>query len=293
MFDRFWNHPLAVPMDAFRKSKDAPDLETARAEFEANLREALDSIYAESIGSPFVTDMTEGRITLYPATAEVITDDPEKLLNQISLEHQTLVTHMAQVVAAANTEVIVVTPYFIPGPDGIDFWRRLTERGVRVVIVTNSLASNNHIPVHAAYTRYRRPLIRAGVELRETRVDAIDGRSDNNERNVDSVTLHTKAMAIDGRYTFIGSLNLDPRSIDINTEMGVLVDSPALTKSLRDPFFASLPERTYLVSEDHGGNLSWQGVINGEAVIEQGEPQAGSWRKVKAFFSRILPEGQL
>ncbi len=292
-FDRFWNHPLAVPMEAFWTGREAPDLAAARAEVSADLRDAMQSIYASAIGSDFVRDMIDGRITLFPATAEVITDDPEKLLNSVSAAHQTLVTRIAEVVGDADDEVVVVTPYFIPGPDGVAFWRRLGGRGVRVVIVTNSLASNNHVPVHAAYARYRHPIVRAGVELRETRVDATALPSGRDRNDRESVTLHTKAMLIDRRFFFIGSLNLDPRSIDINTEMGVLVDSPALANSLREPFFDRLPELTYRVFENPDGHLRWQGVIDGSVVIESGEPQAGAWRRLKAFFSRVLPEGQL
>jgi cardiolipin synthase C len=292
-FDRFWNHPLAVPMEAFWTGKHAPDLQAARAEASGELRDAMQSIYAKAIGSDFVRDLIDERIVLFPATGEVITDDPEKLLNKVSADHQLLVTRMAEVVAQADSDVIVVSPYFIPGTDGVEFWRSLTGRGVRVVILTNSLASNNHVPVHAAYARYRHPIIRAGVELREMRVDASElARRKDNEVS-ESVTLHVKAIMIDRRYTFIGSLNLDPRSIDINTELGVLVDSADMANALNQPFEAKLPGMSYRVVEDENGRLRWHGLIDGHEVVEKSEPQAGTWRRLKAFFSRILPESQL
>jgi putative cardiolipin synthase len=253
----------------------------------------MQSIYAKAIGSDFVRDLIDERIVLFPATGEVITDDPEKLLNKVSADHQLLVTRMAEVVAQADSDVIVVSPYFIPGTDGVEFWRSLTGRGVRVVILTNSLASNNHVPVHAAYARYRHPIIRAGVELREMRVDASElARRKDNEVS-ESVTLHVKAIMIDRRYTFIGSLNLDPRSIDINTELGVLVDSADMANALNQPFEAKLPGMSYRVVEDENGRLRWHGLIDGHEVVEKSEPQAGTWRRLKAFFSRILPESQL
>lgn len=143
---------------------------------------------------------------------------------------------------------------------------------MRVVIVTNSLASNNHVSVHGAYARYRHPIICAGVELCELRVDATEAPRDKDE--VESVTLHTKAMMIDRRYTFIGSLNLDPRSIDINTELGVLVDSTEMANSLSQRFFAALPGTTYQVVENEDGRLRWQGLVDGKQVVEKGEPQA-------------------
>ena len=292
-FDRFWNHALSVPVEAFNVNDKKLDLEAVREEIDEDLRRAMQSVYAKAIGSDLVQDLIDDRVPVYPAPAEVITDDPEKLLNRVSVDQQVLVTRMAEVVGKADSEVIVVTPYFIPGVEGVDFWHNLTERGVRVIILTNSLASNNHIPVHRAYARYRRPIIRAGVELYELRVDAPGTQGAKDEDYMESVTLHIKAILVDRRYTFIGSLNLDPRSIDINTEMGVLVDSEAMTNDIVDPFLVELPEMAYKVVENENGSLSWRALIDDEEIIKNSEPQADGWRRFKAFLSGILPESQL
>jgi putative cardiolipin synthase len=292
-FDQFWNHPLAVPMEAFESARLDRDLETARAEAEDRFGEAMQTIYGQAIGSELMQDLLADRVSLFAAEGEMISDEPDKLLNEISADQQVLVTRMAQVVSTAESEVIVVTPYFIPGPDGVEFWRRLTERGVRVIVLTNSLASTNHVAVHGGYARYRHRLIQAGVELYELRVDAVTQSDDDDRSTIESVTLHTKAMVMDRRYTFIGSLNLDPRSIDINTEMGVLVDSTNMADVLAVPFLEVLPERAYRVVEDENGNLRWKATIDGEEIVETSEPQSGSWRRFKAFMSRILPESQL
>jgi putative cardiolipin synthase len=280
-------------MDAFRTRDEDLDLDSARAALAEELHEAMESIYARALDSALVQQLLEDRVTFFPATAEVITDDPNKLLNRISAEHQTLVTRMAEVVANAASEVIVVAPYFIPGEAGVEFWRNLTDRGVRVVVVTNSLASNNHIPVHAAYARYRHAIIRAGVELYEMRVDATNATDGKEKAEIESTTLHTKAILTDHHRTFIGSLNLDPRSIDINTEMGVLVNSPEMSGRLARRVLAVLPELAYRVVEDGNGRLRWHGLLDGREVVENSEPQAGGWRRFKAFLSRILPENQL
>ena len=109
----------------------------------------------------------------------------------------------------------------------------------------------------------------------------------------DAVTLHTKVIMVDRRYTFVGSLNLDPRSIDINSEMGVLVDSPAMSQSLAELFMEKLPDSAYQVIRNEKGRLRWHAVVDGQKVVEKGEPQAGFWRRLKAFMSRGLPENQL
>jgi len=292
-FDRYWNHALSVPMEAFGNKESFDDLEEGRARSRDEFGEAMTSAYARALDSQVLRDLVEDRAEAFPAPAEVITDDPEKLLNKVSADQQILATRMAEVARNAASELIVISPYFIPGKNGVGFYRDLTERGVRVVVLTNSLASNNHIPVHAAYARYRHRLLQAGVELYEMRVNAGEVPRGKDEGQFEKVTLHTKMIIIDRQKTFVGSLNLDPRSIDINTEMGVLIDSPALSTAITEPFLASLPANTYRVVEDEKGRLRWHAMIDGSEVIEKGEPQTGSWRRFKAFVSRILPEGQL
>lgn len=292
-FDRYWNHALSVPMEAFGKKESVEDLEEARASARAEIDDAMRSAYARALDSQVIRDLVEDRATAFPAPAEVITDDPEKLLNKVSPDQQILATRMAEVVENAASELIVVTPYYIPGKSGVAFIERLVERGVRVVVVTNSLASNNHIPVHAAYARYRHRVLQAGAELYEMRVNASDVPQGKEEKDFEKVTLHTKMIIVDRKQTFVGSLNLDPRSVDINTEMGVLINSPSLSAAIAEPLIASLPQNTYRVVEDEKGRLRWHAVIDGAEVVEKGEPQTGKWRRFKAFMSRVFPEGQL
>jgi putative cardiolipin synthase len=292
-FDRFWNHELSVPVEAFRSGKETRDLAQVRAEFDEVLSQEAESVYRRATGSQLMQDLFNDRIALFPANAEVITDDPDKLLNKISADQQILVTRMAEIIPDAEEEVIVITPYLIPGKDGIAFWDMVTDQGVDVIMLTNSLASNNHIPVHAGYARYRHRLIDAGIELYEMRVDAVDLPEGNDDDTYESVTLHTKAIIVDRRYLFVGSLNLDPRSIDINTEIGVLIDSENMTGKLVKPFLEKLPSETYRVVEDENGRLRWHALIDGKEVIESSEPQASTWRRFKAFMSRVLPESQL
>ena len=292
-FDRFWNHELSVPVEAFDSGKKEHNLAGVRLEISEELRREAESVYVRAIESELIQNLFSDSISLFPAKAEVITDDPEKLLNKVSRNYQLLITRMGEVIDKAKEEVIVVTPYLIPGKDGVEFWDKLTDRGVRVIILTNSLASNNHIPVHGAYAGYRHRLIKAGVELYEMRVDATEIPGDGGGESYDSVTLHTKAIVIDRQYLLVGSLNLDPRSIDINTEMGVLIDSQDMSESVVKPFLDILPRLSYRVVEDKNGSLRWYGMIDGKEVVEDSEPQASRWRRFKAFISRILPESQL
>jgi len=292
-FDRFWNHKLAVPMEAFAEGEELPDLETARRNADKRIIEASQSIYGRALGSPLMKEIAEDKVALFPGESHVITDDPEKLLNKISDDQKILVTALAGIIDDAESEVVVITPYFIPGKKGVEFWRSITNKGVRVVIITNSLASNNHVPVHSGYAKYRHDMIDAGVEMYEVRVDASKVPERGIKQSYDSLTLHTKAVFVDRRYTFVGSLNLDPRSIDINTEAGVLIDSKALSTQLTEGLFEKLPPFAYRLTENEKGKLRWTVVIDGNDVVEKSEPQASRWLRFKAFLYKIFPEGQL
>ena len=292
-FDRFWNHKLSVPVEALDRNKNLPDLETARANVDKEIVEASESIYGRALNSLLMHNITEDRVALFPAESKVITDDPDKLLNNVSSEQKVLVTALAQLIDEAVSEVVVITPYFIPGKNGVEFWRSITNKGVRVIIVTNSLATNNHVPVHSAYARYRHDMIDAGVELYEVRVDASKTPADDTKTAYDSLTLHTKLAVMDRRYTLVGSLNLDPRSIDINTEFGVFVDNADLAGGIAERVSEILPTFSYRVTENEKGKLRWTGMIDGKQVVEKSEPQASGWLRFKAWLFRIAPEKQL
>ena len=127
----------------------------------------------------------------------------------------------------------------------------------------------------------------------EVRVDASKVAQGSDQKGYDTMTLHTKGILIDRRYTFVGSLNLDPRSIDINTEAGVLIDSSALTGGLAERFLQNLPSFAYRVTGNEKGKPRWSTVIDGREVVETHEPQTSRWLRFKAFLFRIFPESQL
>jgi putative cardiolipin synthase len=186
------------------------------------------------------------------------------------------------------TEVLYT--YLVPGDAGVAFWTSLAQRGVQVTIVTNSLASNNHTAVHSGYAKYRRPLIKGGVKLYEVRADAVTPKDGG---AASQVTLHTKGLVVDRKHVFIGSLNLDPRSIDINSEMGLIIESAELGEQVVARLEQRLPERAYRLLLDERGKLEWHATIDGEDVVETSEPQASGMRKFIAWLLKISPESQL
>ena len=203
-----------------------------------------------------------------------------------------LATDLRQVLLSAEKEIILITPYYVPGDRGVDFVRQLVDKGIRVIILTNSLASNNHVPVHSGYARYRKDVIKAGVELYEARAPAAREMKRSDE-GPDTMTLHTKAFLIDERYLFVGSLNLDPRSIEINAEMGLLIDSAKMIAENNADPDERLAALTYRVLLNEEGDLEWHGRIGGEDVVETREPDTSQWLRFKAWFMKIAPESQL
>ena len=292
-FDLFWNHSRSVPMEAFDDDIKAHDLGAVRPDIDAHLEHAYRSTYARAIDSQLLDDLYEDRVPLYPANAEVVTDDPEKLVNKISEDQQTLVNYLAELAADAESEIIVVTPYFVPGKNGVAFWQGIASRGVQVIVLTNSLASNNHLAVHSAYANYRRAIIEAGVELYEARANAVRQDTRGEPGAAERLTLHSKGVIIDRELIFVGSLNMDPRAIDINTEMGIVIRSPDMADDIAQRILADLPEFAYRVELRDNGKLHWRGRVDGTEVIETKEPLTSRWQRFMAFLLKIVPEQQL
>jgi putative cardiolipin synthase len=293
-FDIYWNNELAVPMEAL---SDKPDQKQPQQEAETVrllMEKAGNSIYADAMNTQLMRQFSANELDPYMAKARVIVDDPGKLRAEISEEHQVLATEIAKVLNDSTQEIIIITPYLIPGKSGIEFFRRLRDKGVRIVVLTNSLASNNHAAVHSAYSSYRKDLLEAGVELWEARANAVEITVEPDSTTLKNpLTLHTKGILIDRRQIFVGSLNLDPRSIDINTEMGLLIESEELVSEIVDDVLISMPRIAYRLQLDDSGKISWHANIDGREVIETKEPLTSGWQRFTAWLLRIMPEQQL
>ena len=291
-FDEYWNHSHAVPIDQFIEDPKKEDLETVRAEIKEDLDAIYDTVYEKALGSQLLNDLMSARQPLFSGQARLLADSPDKLINQINPTHMRLARQLREVVLSAEKEVLLISPYYVPGDRGVQLLRDLVARGVRVMVLTNSLASTNHVPVHSAYARYRRDVIEAGAELYEARANA------TRELNLDqaapeTLTLHSKLFVIDRRKLFVGSLNLDPRSIELNAEMGLLIDAEPMVKALTADMEAGLATLTYRVIINDEGRLEWHCRIHNQQVVESQEPLTSGWRRFKAWLMKIAPERQL
>ena len=216
-FDQFWNSKRSVPVAGLFGSA-ATDSAVARGFVypdDATIAHA-ESVYDEAVESDVFSDLESGRIKPLSGTVRAISDPPAKLGNPVGSGLDILYGEIRTAIENATSEVVIVSPYFVPQRSRVDLLKAARARGVRVSVITNSLASNNHAYVHGGYFPYRRELLEAGVELYEAKVDSGLTKVTGEPAQL---TLHTKAVIVDRRTAFIGSLNMDPRSIDLNSEM--------------------------------------------------------------------------
>jgi putative cardiolipin synthase len=287
-FDQYWNSPEAIPMAAFDRmvahSRVTESVEEARKYVDQH----SDTAFLKGVDGRLIEDLIAGRLELVSADAEVVQDGPEQVRNLIRREASATSVYLQKMVSAATEEVIVISPYFVPQQQGVDFFGALVKKGVRIVIITNSLASTNHSSVHAVYARYRKPLLRHGIELYELRP-----RSEAMQTET-KLTLHSKVATVDKRKLFVGSFNLDPRSLYLNTEMGMAVTSPVLAGRMANSILDSLADSSYKLRLSKKGKLQWLLQTAGIEEIITTEPQSSLWRRFLTKLMSFLPiEGQM
>ena len=295
-FDEYWNSELAIPVTAVVEPLEDPAV--ALAEGRERLGEALaefdESRYDEAFESSLARYHAMDEEVLEWATWKVTYDAPEKALDDESEPGQRIAISLGEAIRGAQEEFILVSPYFVPLDSGVGLFRELRERGVRVVVVTNGLAATDVPAVHAGYAAYRKDLLEIGVELYEVRSDVTVAAAERAGMAFSKASLHTKGFIVDRRLLFVGSFNFDPRSVFINTEMGILVDSPPLARRAAAGLDGGIERHAYLVSLDDDGRLRWTGTRDGEKVELHREPDASVWRRFTASFLRLFPiEGQL
>lgn len=293
-FDAFWNSELSVPIEAFKVKVDPAKLDSWRETIRKTVTTQRDGLYSAALNSRLIRDLREGKRVPTVAHAELFTDTPEKLQTAVGDREQAiLAVELARRFREADKEVIIVTPYYIPQEGGAALVEEMLARGVRVIIVTNSLASTNHVAVHSGYARYRKRLLRAGAEFYEVRFDSVLDESQWGHQP-EGVTLHSKATVIDQDTIFIGSLNFDPRSIFINSEMGLFVEAGSTGMRFRDDVMAGVREIAWRVDLDEKGKLRWTYENGDDHQVLYSEPQASWWRRFQVGFYRLLPiESQL
>ena len=292
IFDRFWNSPAAIPIAALHE-RTAGGLQSAIAGFDAEATEARAAPYlARVAASPTVRDYLRQQLRpVWTDRLQVLSDPPLKWREDARDEW--IATALLDMLRGARHKALLVSPYFVPGEAGTAGLTGLAAEGVEVGVVTNSLAANDVPAVHAGYAGYREALLRGGVHLHEIK---LRGQPDSSgPLGSSGASLHTKAFVVDDARGFVGSFNLDPRSANLNTEMGVVFDDPALAAGVRREYLAlASPERSYWVFLDGNGELRWLDRAQEPPRIIDTEPDASVGRRALARVLGWLPiESQL
>ncbi len=301
-FDEYWNSEIVYPIAALLGTSAHSDLAAVRHALEQNMQTLRSTPYASALTSTdLARSFAQKDVTVYWGRSTLIADLPAK----VTLPPEDSSTHampkLRERLGQAHGELILVSPYFIPGKSGTRWLQEMASRGVTVRVLTNSYAAMDVPGVMAAYSVYREDLLRSGIELYELKPSLVSGlanAADERSRESAKSSLHAKSYMADAQTIFVGSMNLDPRSVALNTEMGLVIESATLGSHMHEGLVARLPEIAYHVELDTSANpkgrLVWVTQEHGQAVRYTSEPGMSPWDSFLRTLQRALPiENQL
>jgi putative cardiolipin synthase len=294
---------VAIPIEALAggepSEQDLAKYRGVLADHHTKMIEA-DAAYMKPLaaGEPLAA-MLGGKSSFIWAKAEVIYDSPEKAKVEDGEQGGRLLRRrLGEVARQVRSELIIVSPYLVPGPAGMKFFEGLRERNVNVRILTNSLASTDMSIVHSGYQAFRAPLLEMGAELYEVRPLLGQPVVRGNELKTPSsglYALHAKVFVFDRERVFIGSMNLDQRSLHLNTEIGLIIDSPELARQIALRFEEiAQPANSYVLRlGDTDGlgqrQLIWHTLEKDVPVDFHEEPAVTLWQRLKVNVLSLLP----
>jgi putative cardiolipin synthase len=293
VFDHFWNSDWAVPVSALvERPYTASDLQATLRSFRERIAEDRYPYPLDQDVAALRADLTSIRDNFIWAPGKIVWDDPKDI--KAGVEHGKMYKAFFHKLDTLRKELLIESAYFVVRDRGVAKAKQLHDRGVKIRVLTNSLASNDVLAAHAGYAKRRKDLVANGVELYELRPDA-GGIKKKVLSGQSKAALHTKAMVFDRESVFIGSFNLDPRSADLNTEAGLYVESPELAAQVIKYMDEGVrPENSYRVRLDENGNLVWVTQVNGMEVRFHQDPETGFWDRFMSGFIGLLPvESQL
>jgi cardiolipin synthase C len=315
-FNEFWTNEWAYPVGDWESDRRrAKDIQKARQTVESRRSADAESYFGEALSQPGVLSrLLDGGLQPDWVPARVVYDQPMKI-NGGTGENSGIkvVPRVWSLVEGVTNEVIVISPYFVPGDEGVELFRKLRQRGVRVRILTNSLGSTDAAAAQAGYARYRKTLLRMGIELYELRPSAmsrpLDRRWFRRHATRPQSSLHAKAFVLDRTTVLVGSMNLDQRAHYLNTELGLIIDSPKVAEKVAAMFEESTqPPHSYRMAMEPFYRVTspklaaepvrewpvWITGENGREVHHTYEPHANFFRKLMMGLLEVLPiEGQL
>lgn len=277
-FDAYWASDSSYPVSFVIKPPSDRKLANLRERARIVERSPEGAVYKGIASEATVMNrLLEQRLPMRWAATKLVVDDPAKGLGQAA-EKELITHHMARMMGSPERTLDLVSPYFVPTDRGVDYFVGLAEQGVDIRILTNSLAATDVLAVHSGYARHRKRLLEAGIALFELKPDlnVSNGFSAvNSFMGSSGSSLHAKTFSIDSERLFVGSFNFDPRSAMLNTELGVVIDSPALVANMNELFLKEIPQRSWVLtlSEDKG-QLQWLDFAEQPKMVLTTEPMS-------------------
>ncbi|WP_175103734.1 phospholipase D family protein [Pararobbsia alpina] len=304
-FDLFWNSEESYPLRALNTRQfDRADIERVRKDLDAHWQKEFADIANKPLyQSPLSDQLAREAAGLVWAPGELHVDTPAKIDPANPDYESPPARRLGQLVRASQSSVDVISPYFVPHDEGIGLVEQLTKRGVHFRILTNSLAATDAVAVHAGYSPYRVPLLKLGVELYEFKPLETSVRVGGLTGSRSHASLHAKAYVIDRKIAVIGSMNLDRRSLGLNTELTVVVHSPVIAEQVEKMFERAIaPDVSYHVTLTPDVELSqmrasgvtpsllqWSTDDDGIHRVYNYDPDAGLWRNFVTGIFFMLP----
>jgi len=278
---------LSATFDAFWNSKYSYPIASVAAPVQAdNVPYALEESAVLGDASWLARELDANELELIWVPATVLADGPAKIASDVAPNvEETIANNVAALMRSATQEVIVISPYFIPGKDGVALMRELVGRGVHIRVLTNSLASTDSPLVHNGYSRYRLELLKLGVELSEVRPKLGQKRPRFHPFRSANASLHAKALVIDQKTVFIGSMNMDARSARTNSEMGIVIRSTEIAGQVTSLLDDISADGSYKLALDANGQIVWSSGEEGSQDVWHNDPET---TRLQRLMLRIL-----
>ncbi|SEF58219.1 phospholipase D family protein [Vibrio hangzhouensis] len=281
-FDLYWNSDYSVPVEWLTSKRlQYTDADVEVWVNELGLEEKFSGGTYDFSKLPLYSDLINGTIELYWGVGNLLYDLP----NKPDSKQSTLIDSLGAVLEEGKSSLVLISPYFVPTESGTKELIQAVKDGREVIIITNSLASNDVFAVHGWYAKYRKQLVEGGVQLWEVKSNA-EIKKNWSLTGSSRSSLHTKAVVIDKKKLFVGSMNWDPRSAHLNTEMGVVIEQHEYAQKVYREILREIPTTAYeiqVVDDD----VVWFDHTTGDTLTS--EPDASFWRRMGAWFSGVLP----
>ncbi|WP_299599359.1 phospholipase D family protein [uncultured Microbulbifer sp.] len=299
IFDEYWNSEVAIPVTELALvDDDTCSLENLRDLVTSYLDGEKQTEFSRALEkSNLAEKLKSGETSFHWGKATLLSDPPRKAIDRDSVPVSEYPGYkLEKILKQCKQQLRITNAYLIPGVPGLDLFSTLRQSEVKVDILTNALATNDVAVVHGAYSRYRKPLLEAGVNLWELRPVAEQKQRLHWFKGQSRASLHAKTFVLDGDRSFVGSINLDSRSIIQNTEIGMLIENSEINRQLNALFDTwTAPDAAWHLQLSDSGNIRWHAQDEDGKVLQTSkDPETHWWQRLLArLLSRLPIEEQI